>query len=158
MAKRQQPDPSSSVGVAGPRRQTRGPLGPGIPELSIFAALAGDELAATPGDMTHKGRKIGILVTDDPSCEGRFAHDAIEMVGERHPRVALLSACMAAKALPHEDRIITVAGSAELVNAALDDSWRVVIRCAADAPPPRCLTDWRTSRPKGSDATSLTRD
>lgn len=157
MAKRQQPDPATTA-IAGPRRQTRGPLGPGMPELSIFAALAGNELAATPGDMTHRGRKVGILVTDDPSCADRFAHERVETVGERAPRIALLSAWMASKALPHEDRIITVAGSAALVNAALDDSWRVVIRCDADAPSPHCLAEWRTSRPKGSDATSLTRD
>jgi hypothetical protein len=129
-----------------------------MPELTIFAGDAGDVLAATPADMTHRGRKVGILVTDDESCTDRFAHDVLETVGDRTPRLALLSAWMAAKGLTHDDRIITVAGSASLVNAALDDSWRVVIRCDADAAPPHCLAEWRTSRPKGSDATSLTRD
>lgn len=129
-----------------------------MPELSIFAGLDGDVLAATPSDMTHRGRKIGILVTDDPSCADRFSHDTLDVVGDRAPRIALLGAWMTAKRLPHEDRVITVTGSAALVNAALDDSWRVVIRCEADAAAPYALAEWRTSRPKGSDATSLTRD
>lgn len=155
MAKPRQPDAVTPVEG---RRQTRGPLGPGTPEVSIFASLEDGAVAATPPDMTHRGRKTGILVTDDPSCAERFSHATVEPVGARPPRIAMLEATFAARRLEYEERVILVAGSAGLVKAALDDSWRVVIRCDADAAAPHALAEWRTSRPKGSDATTYTRD
>lgn len=124
----------------------------------MFASFQDGTMAATPSDMTHKGRKVGLLVTDDPTCIDRFSHAEASIVGERAPRIALLEATMTMMSRPIEERIVLVAGSAPLVEAALDDAWRVVAHVAPDEQPPYSIGEWRTSRPKDATVTIYSRD
>lgn len=156
MAKTQpkQPEETKPTG----RRHPRGPLGPSAPEVSVFASFEDGAIAATPSDMTHRGRRTGLLVTDDATCVDRFSHADVVMVGERTPRLALLEAFFAVRGRPLEERIMLVAGSAALVEAALDDAWRVVSQVAPDEPAPYGISEWRSSRLKDSTSTTYTRD
>lgn len=151
------PDPATPNTSQG-RRHPRGPIGPTVPEVSVFAAFKDAAMAATPADMAFRGRKIGVLVTDDPSCIGRFSHAELVEVGERPPRLALLETHFTMMRKPIEERVVIVAGSAALVEAALDDAWRVVAQVAADEPPPYGIAEWRMSRPKDATTTTYSRD
>lgn len=154
---KQQPEPATPA-VRMPRKQTRGPLSPSVPEVSVFLAVNDGNFLATPAQMTHKGRKFGTLVTDDESCIDRFAHSEVVIVRAEAPRLALLNTSMRLMHSPIEERVMLVAGSAELVEAALDDAWRVVAQCPADTPAPYTISDWRMSRPKDAAVTTFTRD
>lgn len=155
--KQKSPDPATPTAAQG-RRHPRGPIGPTVPEVSVFAAFKDGAMAATPAEMAFKGRRTGVLVTDDPTCTGRFSHAELIEVGDRPPRIALLETHFAMMSRPIEDRIVLVAGSAALVEAALDDAWRVVAHVGPDEEPPYGIAEWRMSRPKDAATTTYTRD
>lgn len=158
MAKRPEPAKPTTPMPNGMRRQTRGPLGPGTPEVTIHGSFSEGRLAGTPEDATSKTRISTILVTDLADAAERFAHRQLVMVGDAGPRVAMHEADRIARLLPSEERTIVVAGTSPLLEAALDDAWKVVARLeGADAIPP-AISEWRTSRTKGSPIITLTRD
>lgn len=144
--------------VAGVRIQTRGPLGPSSPEVTIHASLADAGLGATPADYSTRMRAASILVTDDPTTATRIPCKSTILVDEKGPRAAMLKAHFESRGLDMDERTIVVAGSGAMVEAALDDAFRVVLACPADAEPPASIAHWKTSRTKGSDVTILTRD
>jgi len=159
MAKPKPKSPENETSVAHQgKRHPRGPLGPSVPEVSVFASFKDGAMHDTPVDMTFKGRKVGILVTDDPTCASRFAHADLVEVGERTPRMALLETHFGILGRPIEERVILVAGSAALVEAALQDAWRVVAQVEPEEAAPYGISDWRSSRAKDATTTTYTRD
>lgn len=152
------PTPAASAVVTAGRRQTRGPLGPSTPDVTVFASSDKDGIGATPAGMEHKGRPASILVTDDTSAASRFPHREIISVGEEGARRAMLEAHFRARTMPHHERTIYVAGSAELAAAATDDAWKFVLECDAECPPPYAISAWRHQRTKGGSTTTFSRD
>lgn len=144
--------------ASGQRIQTRGPMGATVPEVTVHASIRDGLVASTPADYVTRMRSCSILVTDDPSSIGRIPARKSIVVDETGPRLAMLKAHFEAMALAVEDRTIAVAGGDSMIDAALDDAFRVVLSCDADAAAPVALSTWRTSRPKGSDVTTMTRD
>jgi hypothetical protein len=159
MAKRKTPEavPATDAADKG-RRHVRGPFGPGVPETTVYAAFEAGAVVDTPKDMVAKGRGSSILVTDDPTAASRFAHGQIIVVGEKGPKAALLEAHFAARRLDHDARTITVAGSAVLNESAFGDAWKVVAKAKTDEDAPYSISHWKSSRTKGSDLLTLTRD
>lgn len=149
---------SEPVPAAGVRIQTKGPLGPSSPEVTIHASLEGGLLAGTPAGYSTRMRAASILVTDDPTIAARIPARTVMTVGEKGARATMLQAHFDARRMDPDERTIVVAGSAALIDAALDDSFRVVLACAADEEPPVSIAHWKTSRTKGSDVTTLSRD
>lgn len=154
---RTKPAPEGIVNT-GVRIQTRGPLGPSTPEVTIHSGVEAGALSGTPSGYSTRMRATSILVTDDASLEGRIPAREIIVAEAGAQRATMLRAHFAAMALPIEERTISVAGSARMVDAALDDAFRVVLSCDSDDTPPTAIAAWRSSRPKGSDVTTMTRD
>lgn len=159
MAKRKTPEavPAAEAADKG-RRHARGPFGPGVPETTVYASFEGGAVADTPKDMVAKGKGASIHVTDDATTASRFAHAQIIVVGEKGPKAALLEAHFAARRLEHDARTISVAGSASLTESAFGDAWKVVADAKTDEDAPYSISHWKSSRAKGSDLLTLTRD
>lgn len=144
--------------TTGQRIQTRGPMGATVPEVTIHASIREGMVACTPAQYATRMRPCSILVTDDADSIARIPARRMIVVDEAGPRLAMLKAHFEAMALPIEERTIAVAGGDAMVDAALDDAFRVVLSCDAGDDVPIALSTWRTSRPKGSDVTTMTRD
>lgn len=155
--KTKQPPEAATPAPRMPHKQTTGPLSPSVPEVTVYLATKDGVFMATPSDMSHKGRKLGTLVTDDESCIDRFAHSEVVIVQEMPPRLALVETSLRLMHSPMDERVMIVAGSADLVAAAIDDAWKVVAQCPAADPAPYTISDWRVSRPKEAAVTTYTR-
>ena len=140
------------------RVQTRGPMGPSEPEITLHAGLSDGAFAATPPGHVVRSRPTTLLVTDDASTVARIPAKEALLVDGTGPRVAMRQALSRMRDLPVEDRTIAVAGSTALLAEAIDDSFRVVLVCEADEAPPHAVAHWRSSRAKGADSVVLTRD
>lgn len=142
---------------AGQKKQIRGPLSPMSPEVTLYTTIIDGKFAAT-SQLPPRPRSASILVTDDAQLVPNLSHSELILVGETPPRQAVTHAYWKALALATQDRTITIAGSPSLIEASLDEAFRIVAECPDNTVLPFPIAEWRANRAKGSETITLTRD
>jgi hypothetical protein len=160
--------PAAEPQPAGPapkprQLRSKGPLGPSEADIVVYAGLAEGHLTGTPENLVIKTKAIMHLVTDRPAFASAIAHKHLV---ETNAEVALPDQMnrlnLAMRSLPATDREAAVAGSLELVDAALQDAFRILLFTDEAKPEvPDCFKGWKASKPDNRSTPAvitLTRD
>ncbi|QAY80486.1 hypothetical protein [Sphingosinicella sp. BN140058] len=127
----------------------KGPLSCAEIELTVYAAFSAGEFASTPETFSCRARAVPHLVTDKPTIAGILPHEhIIEVATAAEVQARLTQLRFSYPATVIDGRQASVAGSLDVIRAALPDAYRIVLFANDDDPSiGTVFKGWKISKP-----------